>query len=462
MKKALGGLLAAALFFGSGVAAAGTCVGRPTDPAGYAGYTYGTDTVSMFDGTRVRIHYTVTGTNAVEPATTRTDMVPDSVALAAQIGDTALGQYSTMGFTTPPDDASCASNGGDGKTDIYLVRFAGADGSTVPDNCNGRSCASFVLCESTFSGRGYPTKADGFRTVVAHELFHTIQNAYDQGLDRFWAEGTAQWAMKTVYPDLTDFENQLPDYFKDNTRSIDSQPSGVTSGFLYGSAVWPLFLTLHEGPTTVRSVFEKETDGTGSIAAVDAVLQENGSSLAETYPVFGAWNTATKTLAGAAGYPDAAKYPGVAMLALADGETAITSGLPYYVYRGTLDSLSAVTLDTDETRNAAVLVPIENGKAAVDKVQKLPANAQGDVLVIVAGITTKKTDAPFTLHIGAPTAEPDAGADGGSSGASASGGTTDDSGCTVTPSSSSSGASSVLATLGLALAGLLAVRARRR
>jgi hypothetical protein len=54
---------------------------------------------------------------------------------------------------------------------------------------------------------------------------------------------------------------------------------------------------------------------------------------------------------------------------------------------------------------------------------KLPANvAAGDVLVVVAGITTKKTDAPFTLHIGAP--DPGMGSssgDGGDGGASSSG-----------------------------------------
>ena len=457
MKRALGGLLAAAIFFGAGVAAAGTCVGRPTDTGGFMGYDYGANVVATFDGTRVRVHYTLTGEHAVVATTTRTDMVPDSVALAAQSGDTALALYTTMGFQTPPDDLSCASNGGDAKTDIYLVHFAGADGTTTPDNCTGRSCGSFVMCEATFVGRGYPTTSDGFRTVVSHELFHTVQNGYDQNLDRFWAEGTAQWAMKTVFPDLTDFENQLPPFFQQTSRSIDTPPSGTTSGFLYGSAVWPLFLTLHEGPNTVRSVLEKEADGTESRLAVDAVLMENGSSLADTYPVFGAWNAATKTLAGTAGYPEAAQYPGVTTIPLADGATAITSAYGYYVYQGSLTDLSAVSIDTDDTRNSAVLVPIENGKAAVDKVQKLPANAQGDVLVVVAGITSKKTDAPFTLHIGAPTADTDA----GSSSGAAPGPTTDDSGgCAVTSSSPSTTGS--LATLGVALAGFLAARARKR
>src|SRR4029079_13915700 len=142
-----------------------------------------------------------------------------------------------------------------------------------------------VLSEALFRGRVYATPAEGFKTVVAHELFHTVQNAYDSQLDRFWAEGTAQWAMKTVFPELVDFEGQLPAFFKDNTRSLDTQPSGVAAGFLYGSAVWPLFLTLRHGPDTVRLILEKEADETKSVAAADAVLAGKGSSIADDLPL---------------------------------------------------------------------------------------------------------------------------------------------------------------------------------
>ncbi|MEA2753549.1 MAG: hypothetical protein QOI41_7692, partial [Myxococcales bacterium] len=367
-------------------AQAASCQGRPTDPAGFQGYSYGADVVKSFAGTSVSVHYATTGANAVDPATTRADSVPDTVALAVEVGDKALAKYAAMGFKAPPSDASCTSNGGDGKIDVYLVAFTGADGSTIPEACNGRACSSFVLSESTFKGRGYPTIAEGFETVVAHELFHAVQNAYDSQLDRFWAEGTAQWAMKNVYPQAIDFEQQLPAFFSDPARSLDTQPSGVTAGFLYGAAVWPLFLTLRHGPDTVRTILETEADGTKSIAAADAVLMTKGSSIAEDYPLFGAWNTATKALAGTGGYPDAAKYPGVKVAALADGVNAITSGLGYFSYRATLEAEASISLDTDATRNAGVAVPIDGGKPDLSRAVKLPANvAAGDVLVVVAG-----------------------------------------------------------------------------
>lgn len=440
------------------------CAGRPTDPSGYQGYAYEVGTAKSFAGARVRVHYATSGANAPDPATTRGDGVPDSVALSAEIGDTALAKYAEMGFKQPPPDSACASNGGDDKLDVYLVAFTGADGQTVPESCTGQACSSFVLSESNFSDRGYPTAAEGFRTVIAHELFHAVQNGYDSELDRFWAEGTAQWAMKSVYPELIDFERQLPAFFVDPTRSLDTQPSGVTAGFLYGSAVWPLFLTLRHGPETVREIFERELDGTKSIAATEAVLATKTSSLAEDYPLFGAWNAATKGLAGEGGYPDAAKYPGVKAAALAEGATGITSGLAYYVYRGTLDAPVKIAIETDAARNAGVAVPIVAGKPQLAGAKALPADMEGDVLVVVAGTTTKKTDASFTLRLLPidPGSTSSGGASSGSSGDAGGGdGDGDGGGCAVA-SDGPSHTGGAFAALAVAVAGALGLRARAR
>ena len=86
-----------------------------------------------------------------------------------------------------------------------------------------------------------------------------------------------------------------------------------------------------------------------------------------------------------------------------------------------------IALETDETSNAGVVVPLDGEKTQLDKAQKLPAVAEGSVLVVVTGVTTKKTDAPFTVHIA-----PDEGGASSSSSGSASGGGGgggDDGGC---------------------------------
>lgn len=450
--RTLAALAGAAVTLVSVRAAHAACAGRPTDAAGFQGYTYGASAVKSYATARTRVHYATSGSHVPDLATSRGDMVPDTVALAGDVAERSLLKYSEMGFKQPQPDGACTSNGGDDKIDIYLVSFAGADGSTVTESCSGRSCASFLLVESSFVGRGYPTVAEGFRTVVAHELFHAVQNGYDSELDRFWAEGTAQWAMKQVFPELVDFERQLPAFFKDNTRSLDTQPSGVTAGFLYGASVWPLFLTLRHGDTVVREILEQQADGTKAIAATDAVLKTKGASVATDYPIFGAFNAATKSLAAEGGYPDAAKYPGVKVVALEDGATGITSGLSYFVYRGTLDAASKLSVETDATRNGAVVVPIVDGVVKLAAAAALPTNAgPGEVLVVVAGTTTKKTDAAFTVRVGAadPNVTPDAGVAPGA-------GDGDGGGCSVAAGVDSN--ASVAPLLGLAALILLTRR----
>lgn len=432
------------------------CQGRPTDPGGVDGYSFGSATVKTYDTPQARVHYATSGEHAPEQTSTRADGVPDTVVIAADTAEDALTRYAAMGYRKPPSDASCTSNGGDERLDIYLVGFAGADGTTVPDACDGNACGSYVLCEATFKGRAYATPTEGFQTVITHELFHAVQNAYDAGLDRFWAEGTAQWAMKKLHPDLADFERQLPAFFAEPNRSLDTQPSGVTAGYLYGSAVWPLFLSTKFDDDTIRTILETEADGTKSLLATDAVLATKGTSLAEAFPLFAAWNVATKTYAGSGGYPDAASYPGVKVTELADGAAGITSGLAYFPYLVSLDAASKISLETDATRNVGLVVPLEGGKAKLDAATKLPANVEGEALVIVAGITTKKTDAPFTVHIGA--ADPELPAPEETMPSAEPGWASNDGGCDV---SRASRRESGLVGLTLAALGLVATRRRR-
>lgn len=441
MKRSL--VVAAVLL--SARTATAQCPSRPADSGGYNGYAYAPETPQSIAGEHVRVHYVTAGAHAASQA---------DVQFVSDTAEDAIARFSEMGFAKPPSDESCgATNGGDGKLDIYLVKFAGADGSTAKTACSANKCSSFMLVESTFKGRGYPTTNEGFRTVVVHELFHAVQNAYVADMEeRFWAEGTAQWAMKQLHPELTDFERQLPAFFADPKRSIDSAATGVTAGYLYGSAVWPLFLTLRHGPTTVKEVFERQGSGEDAVPAIDGVLTARGSSLAEEFPLFWAWNVGTKDRAGTGGYPDAAKYPGVKTVGtLEDGATGITSGMSAFLFAGDLGGRTKVALETDETRNAGVLVPLDGDKTQLDKAQKLPAVAEGPALVVVTGITTKKTDAPFTLRL-----VPDDGATSSSSsgGAGGGGGGGDDGGCACsTRSSHGDGALVFLIAAGFVLAG---------
>ena len=399
---------------------------RPTDPAGAADYAYGSATVESFGTDTVLVWFTREGEHAVNTHSTRTDGVPDDVAEVAQVTTDALQSYAMMGFHAPIADSTntaCGSNGGDGRLDVYLVQMVGADGLTNAENgrCTlsgqASSCAAFILAKSDFSTY-YDTASIGIHTVLPHETFHVIQDAYDTNLDRFWAEGTAQWAAKTLDPSLTDLERFLPAFFDEASRSLDAPATGVTADFLYGAAIWPVFLTQRHGETFVRSVLAQEAlAGAHALDATNTVLESEmpAGSMASEFPLFAAWNAATGARADAHGYTNGAHYPSVMLSEIHSGTAqGITSGYATYYYHTTTTSPATVTLDTNATRNAGLLVPLENGRANLEAAAPLPAQLDGEGIVVVSGITAHKTDAPFTVHVAAiDTTDAGENADGG-------------------------------------------------
>lgn len=406
-------------------ALADPCV-RPTDPGGFEGYDYGDATVRSFGNDSVLVWYVESGAHSVRPVSTRDDGVPDDVEEVAEVTSEALASYQAMGYRVPVSDAlnsTCGTDGGDGRLDVYLMHMVGADGMTVvePERCMdsdvAAQCAGFIIAEADFSPpvHSYETPSVGIRTVLPHEVFHAVQNAYDAGLDRFWAEGTAQWAASVLDPSLTDLERFLPAFVDQTWRSLDAPAGRVTSAFLYGAAIWPVFLSTRHGEAIVRSILEREGEvGGPALAATDWTLAGLGSSLATEYALFSAWNAATGTRAGAGGYPHAASYPMVAVSELEDGAThGVSSGLSSYFFHAKAGMPVNVVMNTSAARNVGTLVPLEEGIARLDRAATLPARLDGEGIVVVSGTTTNKTDAPFTLGLEA--VEPAAGVDGGAS-----------------------------------------------
>jgi hypothetical protein len=228
-----------------------------------------------------------------------------------------------------------------------------------------------------------------------------IQNAYDVELERFWAEGTAQWATKKLDPSLTDLERNLPAFFAQTSRALDAPANGVTAAFLYGSAIWPVFLSQRHGDELVRTILERESEtGGSSLASTESVLADRQASLADEFALFSAWNAATGSRAGPAGYRDAAKYPVIPLKELGSVPIRdVSSGLASFYYRAEVSAPMRVMLETDSKRNTGTLVPLENGMARVDRAMPLPAVLAAEGIIVVSGISSNKTDAPFTLSL---------------------------------------------------------------
>lgn len=376
---------------------------RPTSTEA-RGVSYGGAKLDFYDSAsgRARVHYALSGSHAPPATATIMEGIPDAVVVAAQAADAALDKYAELGYVAPLSDASspCDDNGGSDAVDIYVIHFTAADGQAGLDHCEDGSpqrCAGFVLVENDFRGGGYADVAEGLRTVVPHELFHLVQDAYDAGVERWWAEGSAQWAAKQVYPELEDLERFLPGYFDNPWRPLNVPPSGIVTNFLYATAIWPVFLHEHFDAQLVREVFEGFGQGTkGVLPVTDDVLQARGSNLGEQFLQFAAYNAATgKRAAKRTGYEQAAAYPEVPVAALgAGGVSDVASGLGAYYYSVPAGSYA---LDADPSRMAALLLPLVDGKVDLSAASALPATASGDAIVVVAGQSVSRTDAPFTL-----------------------------------------------------------------
>jgi hypothetical protein len=385
---------------------------RPTEAEGAAGTSYGAVDVASFDSPSgdARIHYALTGTHAPPPEAADGE-TPDAVIAAAAAADDALARFAELGFEPPLADADspCPDNGGSGAFDVYLVNFSAADGHTLRDHCTDGRCASFVMVDNDFNSGAYADTQEGLQTVVPHELFHAVQASYDGEVEAWWAEGSAQWAAKQVYPEIEDLERFLPAYFESPWRPLNVPPGGVVADFLYATAIWPVFLAQQRGPELIAEVFgELDSSVETVLETSDRVLSNRGSSLAATFLEFATFNVATAERATPGqGYLDAAAYPAVPLTPFdaAPGASVseVGSGLGVYYYAVTAAQPIELVLEADPARIAAMMLPVADDDS-VDpaSAQPLPATAEGDVVVVVAGQSLARTDAPFTLRAQTP------------------------------------------------------------
>lgn len=274
-----------------------------------------------------RVHYTRMGTHAVASADTDGSGVPDTVERVARLYDEVLAYYRGRGFRAPVTDADLLDNGGDGAFDVYLVDFnRSADGAYRREACRQDKpaiCSGYMVQENDFFGYGYPSVEVAERVVGSHELFHAVQAAYDAEQGSLLAEGTAVWASEQFDAALPDFESQIRGYFQNTDRSLDKPLPGPVDPFSYGSAIYFQYLSERLGMDVIRELLEATEDGAGGTAdpawytLLPGFLEARGTTFADSFATFVAWNTYTSQSATMGyGYTRARSYPSFARTAL--------------------------------------------------------------------------------------------------------------------------------------------------
>lgn len=477
---AVAALSAAVVSFIAPSARADCELGRPTEVGAYMSEGYEGREVRAWDTGNVRVLWVEEGPDAPDLTTTDPNVVPDYVVRAADVAEMSLEAFEGAGYRpVRRDDGpdACVDHGGDGRLDVYLVGFGAGDGQTVLDHCeeDGRSstCAGFILLEARPTG--YPSDDVALRTIVPHEVFHLVQHAYAEEVPSWFAEGTAQWATDRLDPSLEDLESYLPAFFELAERSIDNPPGGAAGAFLYGTAIWPIYLEERFDADVVRDILAALGGGASFWDAVDAALGLRDTATRDAMPLFSAYNTATGERTGVGGYAQASAYPMVELRPVTPStdviEADVLSGFASRHYRLTsVEGALEAFVEADTDRVEALLVPLEDGTARLNKVSPLPAVVEGDAIVVVAGRTPSKADAPFELRFRPAPSEggggQGVGGQGAPGGGSMGGGTDDDaaiesSGCDCNAAPNAAPDAGLRGAIPIAML-LMLVSARRR
>lgn len=264
-----------------------------------------TDTVESIvsPGGSFRIHFTRSGTNAVNPRDDDANGTPDFVDYVAQQYDEVLARYTSMGFRAPRTDENVpVDHGGDALFDVYLLDFgagAGADGAFRREDCIvGSGCSGYMVMENDFVGFSYPSPRYGARLLASHELFHAVQAAYDDALGAqgsTLSESTAVWASERFDPAQTDLEGFSTAFLERPDRSLGIDPIGPVQPYAYGAALaWEYYATRFGDDLVVA--FWEELDVTAGASVdnwldvLDTVLtRDHASSFRSTYVDMAEW-----------------------------------------------------------------------------------------------------------------------------------------------------------------------------
>jgi hypothetical protein len=82
----------------------------------------------------------------------------------------------------------------------------------------------------------------------------------------------------------------------------------------------------------------------------------------------------------------------------------VASGMGAFYYSVTADPALQLSLDADPARVAGLWLPLTDGKPQLSDAKPLPATAEGEGIVVVAGQSLSRTNAPFVLNGQVPSA----------------------------------------------------------
>ena len=218
-----------------------------------------------YDSKNFRIHYDLTGTNAVDPTDSYGESAPDYIETMATVFEEVYNHdINELGYDPPPSDGT---DGGSSAYDIYVKTLGKSVyawtfyATLLGDNENSpekeyNAYSSYIHMNSNYDG--FPSSGlEGIQISAAHEFFHAIQFGYD-GEEELWLmEATAVWMEEEMYNDINDCYQYMIPWFEKPHLTISPSDKNFSIR-AYGSFILFKYIDEHlGGPDIIKNTWEQ-------------------------------------------------------------------------------------------------------------------------------------------------------------------------------------------------------------
>lgn len=327
----------------------------------------------VFDSKHFRVHYTLTGEDAVDAQDDNANGIPDYVEAVSLHAEKARALQLALGWAAPPTDGDW---GGNSLYDIYLLASelgagftdGGLPESTVGDNPNTpdivekNASFSYIGIGSRYAEASLAESRDFLKILMVHEYHHAIQFGYDglEPLDWLWEAG-ASWMEGQVYDNLDGSFDMLNSVFK-SPDSCQVSYGGETriedDGRWYGLWVFLQHISETYGHNAVKAFWE-EARNKDAYEALDSALARYATDL-ET--VFKDYSVALLTRQ----FKEGKKFPTLRLEATLQDSFSATDGVGQLAADYLeLELEGSKTIHLDAEALTGMVVGIKGSKATV-------------------------------------------------------------------------------------------------
>jgi hypothetical protein len=341
-------------------------------------------------GGHFRIHYAISGRDAVDLTDEDANDIPDYVdRVAAALDSTWILEIDLLGYRQPPSDGGA---GGGDEYDVYIIDYGGTNfyGTTTSLAPGATTAPSFLQIDNDYTNPGYGTSSacngargarglDAMRVTVAHEFFHAVQFAYYQTKPHevWWQESSATWMEEVAYPEVDDYLIYLCSFLLDNSRSLDSGRAG-RDNHIYGATVFPHFLDQRYGRQVIRQIWEEHAMwANADLSNFDRVLRtpDYPGGLEDAVGEFGVWNYFTGHRHRPQFYAEGDRWP---VITVGPSGTAVETSV---TDSGRLDHLTSAYFRMEPNlRAGGVFIDTELGQRT--RWQRRLALVNGDTVIV--------------------------------------------------------------------------------